>query len=66
MNIWFKLLLTPLVAFILMIITVGIMGSFFEYAWIKENLPSGLPVWIAWQIILVVLLVGKQLRNNNE
>jgi hypothetical protein len=49
-----------------MIVTVGIMGSFFEYAWIKENLPSGLPVWIAWQIILVVLLVGKQLRKKME
>ena len=51
-----KLALVPAVSFILMIITVGIMGSFLDYAWFKTNMPNGLPVLLFWLISLYGLL----------
>ena len=63
MNIWTKIALIPMVSFILMIVTVGIMGSFVEYSWMKNNLPSGFPIFASWAIILGVALGIQSFRT---
>ena len=65
MNIWTKVILIPIVAFLLMIISVGVLGSFVEYTWIKDNLQSGFPVFVWWVFILSIIVGIQTLRTKS-